>query len=410
MILVRTLSSSAEIFIYSFKGGIPMKLKKLASLVLAGSMLLSLTACGGSGADSTTAAKAAEETKAAAETTAAATEAAKKEESGEKRIAYIVGNLGDKSFNDSGEVGMNTLRSQGWDCKTVEVGDETKADKWEDLILDVIDEGYYYIVASSTYTDIMLRLAEEYPDKRFVIFDDSKDESEIPENVAFIFYAQNEGSYMVGQMAAGMTKSKVVAVNVGMDNPVIADFVTGFINGVQDYDPEVKVIKAAVGSWTDPAKMKELCLSQARDKKADIFYQVAGGSGGGLFEACKELGTWAIGVDSDQYEYYKNSENPELADVILTSMLKNVGDSFVSFFDKVDNGEAVWGKLNRLGLKENSVGYVDNDFFKENVPQEIRDKMAESQKKILDGEITVKSYYDFANEAEYQQLLDSVAP
>ena len=91
-------------------------------------------------------------------------------------------------------------------------------------------------------------------------------------------------------------------------------------------------------------------------------------------------------------------------------MLKNVGDSFVSFFDKVDNGEAVWGKLNRLGLKENSVGYVDNDFFKENVPQEIRDKMAESQKKILDGEITVKSYYDFANEAEYQQLLDSVAP
>ncbi len=58
---------------------------------------------------------------------------------------------------------------------------------------------------------------------------------------------------------------------------------------------------------------------------------MAGGAGGGLFEACKELNTWAIGVDSDQYQYYKNSENPELADVILTSMLKNVGDSFVSF-------------------------------------------------------------------------------
>ena len=52
------------------------------------------------------------------------------------------------------------------------------------MILDVIDEGYYYIVASSTYTDIILKLAEEYPENRFVIFDDSKDESEIPENVA----------------------------------------------------------------------------------------------------------------------------------------------------------------------------------------------------------------------------------
>lgn len=389
-----------------------MKLKKLLCVAMAGAMALSMTACGGSSSSSTTAA-AAETTAAAAsgETEKAAeTEAAGGESEEHKTIAYVVGNLGDKSFNDSGEVGMNTLRGMGWDCKTIEVGDSTKSDKWEDMILDVIDEGYYYIVASSTYTDIMLKLAEEYPENRFVIFDDSKDESEIPANTAFIFYAQNEGSYMVGQMAAGMTQTGVVAVNVGMDNPVIADFVTGFVNGVQDYNPEVKVVKASVGSWTDPAKMKELCLSQARDKNADVFYQVAGGSGGGLFEACKELGAWAIGVDSDQYAYYKESENPELADVILTSMLKQVGDSFVSFFTNDETRENAWGKVNTLGLKENSVGYVDNEFFQENVPQEIRDKMAESQEKILSGEITVKSYYDFASEAEYQQLLDSVAP
>ena len=372
-----------------------MRLKRVLGAVLSGAMVLSLAACGGGGDAETTAASKAEETskEAAKETEvekkddAKETEAAKGGEEINKRIAYVVGNLGDKSFNDSGEVGMNVLREKGWDCKTIEVGDPSKADKWEDMILDVIDEGYYYIVASSTYTDIILKLAEEYPENRFVIFDDSKDESEIPENVAFIFYAQNEGSYMVGQLAAGMTETGVVAVNVGMDNPVIADFVTGFVNGVQDYDPEVKVIKASVGSWTDPAKMKELCLSQARDKKADVFYQVAGGSGGGLFEACKELGTWAIGVDSDQYAYYKDSENPELADVILTSMLKNVGDSFVAFFEDVENGEEVWGKLNRLGLKEKSVGYVDNEFFQQNVPQEIRDKMAESQEKILSGEV-----------------------
>ena len=95
--------------------------------------------------------------------------------------------------------------------------------------------------------------------------------------------------------------------------------------------------------------MKELCLTQARDKQADVFYQVAGASGAGLFEACKELGTWAIGVDSDQYAYYKESENPELADIILTSMLKNVGDSVVAFFEKVENGEAEWGKQNTDG-------------------------------------------------------------
>lgn len=395
-----------------------MRLKRVLGAVLSGAMVLSLAACGGGGDAETTAASKAEETskEAAKETEAEKkddakeTEAAKGGEEINKRIAYVVGNLGDKSFNDSGEVGMNVLREKGWDCKTIEVGDPSKADKWEDMILDVIDEGYYYIVASSTYTDIILKLAEEYPENRFVIFDDSKDESEIPENVAFIFYAQNEGSYIVGQLAAGMSESGVVAVNVGMDTPVIADFVTGFIDGAQAYDPDIKIVKAAVGSWTDPAKMKELCLTQARDKQADVFYQVAGASGAGLFEACKELGTWAIGVDSDQYAYYKESENPELADIILTSMLKNVGDSVVAFFEKVENGEAEWGKQNSLGLSDNAVGYVDNDFFEATVPEELRAVMTESKEKIASGELKAKSYYDFANEDEYQKLLDSVAP
>ncbi|MEG0216023.1 MAG: BMP family ABC transporter substrate-binding protein, partial [Hungatella sp.] len=291
--------------------------KKAVAVVMTASMVFSLSACGGGQKAETP----------AAETTKAAEKAADAPKGEKGRIAYIVGALGDKSFSDSGEEGMKRLREQGWDCKTVEAGDETKADKWEDTMLDTLDEGYEYIVTSSTYRDVALTLAKEYPDRKFVIFDDSMAEADIPDNVALIFYAQNEGSYMVGQLAAGMSKSKVVAVNVGMDNPVIADFVTGFVDGVQSFDPECKVVKASVGSWTDPAKMKELCLSQARDKKADVFYQVAGGSGGGLFEACKENGTWAIGVDSDQYQYFKDSENPELADVILTSMLKNVGDS-----------------------------------------------------------------------------------
>ena len=373
------------------------------ALTMAGVMTFSLAACGGGSSSTTTTGSGDSSEEASDDGEAASGDV-------EKSVAYIVGNLGDKSFNDSGETGMAQLREMGWDCKTIEAGDETKADKWEDTMLDAIDEGYHFIVASSTYRDIIMKLAEEYPENQFVVFDDSMDESEIPDNVAFIFYAQNEGSYMVGQLAAGMTESGVVAVNVGMDNPVISDFVTGFINGVQDYDPNVKVVKASVGSWTEPAKMKELCLTQARDQNADVFYQVAGGSGTGLFEACVETGNWAIGVDSDQYAYYKDSENPELADVILTSMLKNVGDSLVAFFEQVEAGDDVWGKVNHLGLKDNAVGYVDNEFFQENVPQEVRDKMAESKEKIASGELEVQSYYDFADESEYQALLDSVAP
>ncbi|MBR5268215.1 MAG: BMP family ABC transporter substrate-binding protein [Lachnospiraceae bacterium] len=381
-----------------------MKLKKLVSVALAGAMALSLTACGGGETAATTA---------AAKEEAKATEAAKAETTGDldKTIAHVVGQLGDKSFSDSAEAGMKVLREEGWDAKTIEVGDATKSDKWEDAILDVLDEGYHYVVGGSTFTDIMLKLSKEYPDNKFVIYDDSLDEELIPENVAYILYAQNEGSYMVGQMAAGLSQTGVIAVNVGMDNPVIEDFVTGFVQGAVDFNPEIKVIKGTVGSWTEPAKMKELCLSQARDKKADVFYQVAGGSGAGLFEACQEIeGAWAIGVDSDQYAYYKDSENPEIADVIVTSMLKEVGNSLISFFHSEEAGEAQWKKVTTLGLKEGAVGYVDNEFFQANVPAEVREKMAAAQAKVIAGEMTVKSYFDFADEAEYQAFLGAVAP
>ncbi len=330
------------------------------------------------------------------------------------KIAFICGNLGDKSFSDSGERGMNQLRSEGYEVRTVEVGED--ASKFKDKINDVIDNGYNLILGSSSYFDVCKELAAEYKDVKFVIFDDSKDPSELLPNMAVIFYAQSEGSYLVGLLAAGMTKTGVVAVNVGKDNPVIADFVTGYINGVLDWNAahgtNVKVVKATVGSWGDPATMKTICLDQARNQNVDVTFQVAGGCGDGLFEACAELNaagghTWAIGVDSDQYQAYKDSPNPEKADPILTSMLKEVGNSLVSIVHSIEKGEDVFGKTNTLGLVENAVGYVDNDWFKQNVPQEIRDAMAKAFEDAKAGTLKVKSYFDFASEAEYDAYLES---
>ena len=120
-----------------------------------------------------------------------------------------------------------------------------------------------------------------------------------------------------------------------------------------------------------------------------------------------ETGNWAIGVDSDQYQAYKDSENPEKADVILTSMLKEVGNSFVSFFHSVEAGENMFGQTITLGLAQDSVGYVDNAYFQEKVPQDLRDAMADAAAKVKSGELEVKSYYDFADEAEYLAFVDA---
>lgn len=375
-------------------------MKKLVSILMTAAMSLSLAACGGSSSGT--------------DTSSSGSSAAADSGESKGKIAYIVGALGDKSFSDSGEAGMQILKSEGWEEKTFELGDASKADKYEDGILDAIDQGYQYILGSSTYMEIMAKLAEEYPDVKFVGFDENWSDDQLPDNMTCIFYAQNEGSYLVGMLAAGMTKTGTVAVDVGVENPVINDFVTGFVNGVMDYNTahgtSVKVVKAAVDSWTDPAKMKEIVLDQARNNNADIFYQVAGGSGDGLFEACTELNdVWAIGVDSDQYALYKDSENPEKADVILTSMLKEVGNSLVSIMHSIESGDdSMWGHTTRLGLAQDSVGIADNDYYEANTPDELKAQIAEASEKIKSGELKVKSYYDFADDTEYNAYVESV--
>ena len=375
-------------------------MKKLVSILMTAAMSLSLAACGGrsSGTD----------------TSSSGSSAAADSGESKGKIAYIVGALGDKSFSDSGEAGMQILKSEGWEEKTFELGDASKADKYEDGILDAIDQGYQYILGSSTYMEIMAKLAEEYPDVKFVGFDENWSDGQLPDNMTCIFYAQNEGSYRVGMLAAGMTKTGTIAVDVGVESPVINDFVTGFVNGVIDYNAangtDVKVVKAAVDSWSDPAKMKEIVLDQARNNNADVFYQVAGGSGDGLFEACTELNdVWAIGVDSDQYALYKDSENPEKADVILTSMLKEVGNSLVSIMHSMESGDdSMWGHTTRLGLAQDSVGIADNDYYEANTPDELKAQIAEASEKIKSGELKVKSYYDFADDTEYNAYVESV--
>jgi basic membrane protein A len=333
-------------------------------------------------------------------------------------VSLVNGNLGDKSFFDSAETGLKALQDAGRiTYKTIEMGgtDEDQP-KWLETLYEVAGSGEYDLIICGTYQmpDYLKEVATEYPDQKFLIYDDTSYVGENA-NVVNISYKQNDMGYLIGVYAAAMTSEtsvaninaeKVVGFVGGGDFPVINDFLIGFLEGAKATDPEVKVDTRYVGSFVDTATAKEMALSMINDKKADILWGVAGLSGNGAAEAALETGkAWFLGVDSDQELTF----SPELAAITLSSGLKNIGTSLIWIFDEWDAGRTYWGQLVNLGLTEGGVGIVIDKNFATIAPKAVQDKVLAAEAAIRDGSIIVSSAIgDSANAVV--ALRDSMQP
>ncbi|WP_282925935.1 BMP family ABC transporter substrate-binding protein [Helcococcus kunzii] len=329
-----------------------------------------------------------------------------------KVILLIPGNLGDKSFFDAANAGITELNKIGdYETKVVEMtADESK---WEPALLDAIDGGYDLIISGNGSSDIMNKLAKENKDLKFFNFDNAG--TDAPENVYSVSYATNEGSFLAGVFASLVTtntelklanKNKTIGFMGGMDIPGINDFLVGYIQGAQHIDPEIKIVTTYAGSFGDPAKGKELSLGMY-NIGVDISFNVAGQTGLGSIDAANETKKYAIGVDSDQAMLYKDSE-PEKAQKVLTSVVKNIDKVIVDSVQKAKEGKLEYGKHELLGLKDDAVGLSDNEIY-QTVPENIRKKLEEVKDEILSEKIKVKSAFKMSTD-EIAKYRESVQP
>ena len=320
-------------------------------------------------------------------------------------VYFVHGTLGDKSFMDSAQRGMNIVKEElGVKTKTVEAGlDSTQ---WDMAFRDIVEFEDYDVYIAVTYpmASIVQELAQEYPEKKFILVDAAVNYdacSNKCSNVYSLLFKQNEASYLAGAYAAEMTKSgvgltnkesKVIGIVGGQEVPVIKDFVVGFKQGAKDIDPDTKILVQYANSWTDPAKGKEIAKA-LYGQGADIVFSVAGGTGQGVFEAAAESSKYAIGVDADQSQLLKES-NPKQASLILTSVLKNV-DAGLSFaLKKAYEGQLKYGVAEYVGVKEGSVGLAKNSIYKQVTPKDIKVKVDEIEKNIINNKIKINSAFN----------------
>ncbi|MGQ0567401.1 MAG: BMP family lipoprotein [Gemmobacter sp.] len=298
----------------------------------------------------------------------------------EPAIIFDLGGKFDKSFNEAAFNGATKWATEtGGTFKELEMQDEAQR---EQALRRLAEAGANPVVMTGfAFGDVLSKVAPDFPDTKFAIID--VDWLDLP-NVSQIAFAEHEGSYLVGMMAALASKSGTVGFIGGMDIPLIRRFGCGYAQGVVAAKPDAKVVLNMTGTtpaaWNDPVKGAELAKAQ-KSQGADVIYAAAGGTGIGVLQTAADEGILSIGVDSNQ-----NGMHPGK---VLTSMLKRVD---VAVYNAFKTGADLAPGVTRLDLKAEGVGYAMDENNAGLVTPEMQAAVDAAAAKIKSGELVVHDY------------------
>ncbi|MDZ5473417.1 BMP family protein [Bacillus sp. 31A1R] len=310
------------------------------------------------------------------------------------------GGVDDKSFNQSAWEGLKKFGAE----HNLEEGKGFRylqSEKEADYIpnLSKFADGGYDLTFAAGFLleDAVQTAAEQNTEAHFALIDsllaDENWNTVWLDNVANVTFEEQQGSFLVGVVAAKHSKTGKVGFVGGVDSPLIKKFENGFKAGVKSVNPDIEVIAQYAGDFNKP-EIGTSIASTMYTQGADIIYHAAGGTGNGVFTEAKNRkangeDVWVIGVDRDQHE----EGMPE--NVTLTSMIKRVDVAVYELSKMALDGQFPGGKETVFGLEQEAVGISPTT---ENVSQEALDLVKEYQEKILSGEITVpKTDDEFKN-------------
>ena len=276
-------------------------------------------------------------------------------------------------------IGVRTAKEELGIALTEVNGMENDPVATETLLRDVARNSDLVLTAGYQMGDILARVAPEFLDVKFAIFDVVLD---IP-NVASVNYKSNEGSFLVGAIAALKSESNKIGYIGGADVPLLQEFEAGYIAGIYTINPDaaitVEYISKDAAGFGQPEKAKELALAQYANG-VDVIYTAAGGSGQGVLEAAQEEKKFIIWVDANG-----NHLAPGL---VLTSMTKEIPTSVQRIIRETAEGNFMAG-IRLFGIADGDVSYALDEHNQPLLSDDIIETVESLKAKIIAGEITV---------------------
>ena len=296
-------------------------------------------------------------------------------------VVFDMGSKFDKSFNEAAWNGAERFTAEtGIPYREFEV---TNPAMREQAIRNMARRGAQIVVAMGfAQAAAVEAVAREFPDTRFTLVDMVVD---LP-NVQSLIFKEHEGSFLVGMAAAMASKTGRIGFVGGMDIPLIRKFALGYVEGARYVNPDIEIYQNMTGTtpaaWNDPTRGGELARSQF-DRGADVVYAAAGGTGIGVYQAARDAGKLAIGVDSNQNYLHPGT--------MLTSMVKRVDVAVYEAFQSARDGS--WkGGVQILGLAEDGVGWALDAHNRSLVSAEMEAAIERARQDIIAGRIVVTDY------------------
>ncbi|MDE2370072.1 MAG: BMP family ABC transporter substrate-binding protein [Burkholderiales bacterium] len=294
----------------------------------------------------------------------------------EPAVVYDMGGKFDKSFNQAGYAGAERWKKEtGKPYLEFEISNPAQR---EQALRRMAERGADPIVGIGfSMGSVVEKVAKDFPKQHFVVIDA---EVHAP-NVQSVVFKEQEGSFLVGVLAAAASKTGKVGFVGGMDVPLIRKFACGYEQGAKYANPKIQITTQYTGTtpqaWNDPARGAEIARSQFASG-VDVVFAAAGGTGVGVYQAAKDAGKLAIGVDSNQNHLQPGT--------MLTSMVKRVDVAVYDAFKGVSEGSAA------LGLKEGGVDYALDQYNAKLVTPALKQRVEAARADIVGGKIKVIDY------------------
>jgi basic membrane protein A and related proteins len=291
-----------------------------------------------------------------------------------------VGEIDDKSFNQSAWEGVQQAASElNAQVKYVETKDAKDYASNMELF---INQDYDIIVTVGfALGQATIEEAQKYPDVKFIGVDQAQ--AEVVPNVVGLIFPEDQSGFLAGALAAQLTKSGTIAAVLGTDLvPPVVKFKEGYEAGAKYITPDINVISTYHPggldvAFTDP-EWGATTAKQAIDQGADVIFGAGGKTGNGaLIETASHAGLYCIGVDSDQWETV-----PEAHPCLVSSAMKLITPGVFDIIKSTTEGNFPAG--NFVG----QAGLAPFHDFESKIPQEVKDKLDEIAKGLIDGTIS----------------------